>query len=155
TAIPFDPSNAHHQDVAGLKPQSLPIRRRLQLLGGNSVTLARVERDAVRGGESWEVNQYAASGDPAPRPMMNSVARVGRVGDLLFGHAVVKTVLPMAEMPQAVPLRRRLRVEVVVHVIEDILAPPVDGVAQGRAVEQRGIGLLQLPVHRENLTGRD
>src|SRR5262249_17916883 len=88
--IPLDPSCAQNQYVAGLKAQPLPIRSRLQLLSGNSITLARVESDVVRGGEAPEIDQRAAPRNAAPRPIMNSVARVGFVGDLLFSHAVVK-----------------------------------------------------------------
>src|SRR5262245_37391587 len=84
---------------------------------------------------------------------MNSIARIGFVGDLFLSHAVVKAVMPMPEMAQAVPLRGRLRVEVIVNVVEDVLAPPVDRVTQSRAVEQRRIRLFQLPVHSENLSG--
>src|SRR5262245_20160358 len=153
TAIPFDPSGAQNQDVAGLKAQALPIRRRLHFLWRDSVTLAGVERDAVRGGKTLKINQHATSGNASPRPIMNSVARIGFVGDLLLSHAVVKAILPMPEMPQAIPLRRRLRVEIVVNVVEDVLAPPIDRVTQSRAVEQRRIRSLQLPVHSENLAG--
>src|SRR5262249_26338487 len=130
TAIPFDPPRAQQQDVARLKAYPLPIRRRLQLLVRNPVTLAGIERDALRGGEPLKINEHAAPCDAAPSPVMNSVARVGFIGDLLFGNAVVKAVLPMPEMPQAIPLRRRLRVEVVVNVIEDVLAPPMNRMSQ-------------------------
>src|SRR5262249_40542831 len=130
TAIPFDPSRAQHQDVAGLKAQALPIRRRLQFLGRNSVTLAGIEGNSVRGGETLKVNERSPPRHAPTRPIMNSVASVGLVGNLLFGHAVVKAILPMPEMPQSIPLRRRLRVEVVVYVVEDVPAPPVDRVAQ-------------------------
>src|SRR5262245_51310852 len=85
--------------------------------------------------------------------MMNAVARIGFVGDLLLSHAVVKSVMPSPTMAQAVPLRGRLRVEVVVNVVEDVLAPPIDRVTQSRAVEQRRIRLFQLPVHSENPAG--
>src|SRR5262249_29118328 len=104
--IPLDPSSAHQQYVAGLESQSLPIRGRSQLLGRNSVTLAGVELDAVRGGEAPEVDQDASPRDAAPRPIMNSVARIRLVKDLLFSPAVVKPVEAMTEMAHAVPLRR-------------------------------------------------
>src|SRR5262245_42242025 len=123
-AVPFDPSRAQQQDVAGLKADALPIRRRLQLLRRNSVTLAQLKRNSMRGGETWEVNQDAPSRNAAPRPMMNSVACIGLVGDLVSSNAIVKTVLLMPVMPQAIPLRRGLRVEVVVNVIEDMAASP-------------------------------
>src|SRR5215475_8481034 len=109
-AVPFDPSRAQQQDVAGLKADALPIRRRLQLPGADPVPRAQCELNAVRGGESWEVNQDASSRDAAPRPMMDPIARVGFVGDLLSGNAVVKAVLPMPVMSQSIPLRRGLRV---------------------------------------------
>src|SRR5262245_47872053 len=68
TERPFDPSSAQHQDVAGLKATALPILRRLKLLGRNSITFAGIECDAVRGGETPEINQHAPPRYAAPRP---------------------------------------------------------------------------------------
>src|SRR5262249_19267848 len=139
------------QAVAGLKFQALPSGRRLQLVGADSVGRARRKRDALRGGETREIHERAASRDATPRPLLDAEGPAGLVRELLFGHAVVEAILPMPTMPQSVPLRRRLRVEVVVDVIEDIFPPPVDGVAQNCAVEQRRIRSLQFQVQREHL----
>ena len=85
--------------------------------------------------------------------MMNAVARVGRVGNLLFSDAVVKTKLTMPEMPQAVPLRRRLRVEVVVNVIEDISPSPMDCVLQRRAIGGCGVNRSVAPIEQRDNYG--
>src|SRR5262249_32291023 len=93
-----------------------------------------------------------SSRDAAPRPLFDTVARAAFAYNLLFGDTVVEAVLPMPVMPQAIPLRRGLRVEIVVHVIEDIVAPPFYRVLQGRAVKERWVGEFQFPVQREHLS---
>src|SRR5262245_1946952 len=149
--IPLDPSRTQEQDVAGLKAQALPTGGCLELLGRNSIPLARREANPVCGGEALEVDQDAPSGDTAPRPMFDAIRPARDPVNLFFGDAVVKPVKPMAEMPQAVTLRGRLRVEIIVQIIEDIFASPMNRVAQGRSIKQGWMGLLQFPIHRKNL----
>jgi hypothetical protein len=83
--------------------------------------------------------------------VFNPVATIGFAHKLFCVSAIVKTILPMSIMPQAIPLRRGLRVEAVIHVIEDIVSPPYYRVSHGRAVKERWIGKLQFQVQGEHM----
>src|SRR5581483_29912 len=138
-----------------LTVHSLPLHCRLQLLSGDGRPLTRRERDAVLLRKARVINEQATPGNPAPCPMLDPIARTCETGDLSFGYAVIKSVVCMSEMGQAVPLGRSLRVEVVVNVIKDILTAAIDGVPQRLAGKKRRIGQFEFPVEREDLPVTD
>jgi hypothetical protein len=80
--------------------------------------------------------------------VLDAVLRAIAARDLVAGDAVVEAVLRVADVREAVPLRRGLRVEVV----DDVVAAGAlagDRVTEVAAAEQRRIRLLELPVQRE------
>ena len=67
-------------------------------------------------------------------------------------HAAPEAVFEVADVREAVPLARCLRVEVVEHVVAVVADGDLaeDGVAELAAPIERRVGLLLLPVHRED-----
>ena len=97
------------------------------------------QRQCLRGGESLKVKQDTATGDATPCPLLDADAR-STFADLGFSHAIVKTMLRVPEMPDPIPLRRALRVEVIVNIIENIGPPPLDRMLQSCRLKSGGLG---------------
>jgi hypothetical protein len=84
--------------------------------------------------------------------MLNAVARAFFARDIRFADAVVKAVFPMSVMRQPVPLRRRLRIEIVIHIIVNVVTAALNRVSQFLALEERRMRQLQFPIQREDLS---
>ena len=127
--------------------------------GGDAIEQVCVDREGLVRGErpargrfvSRDVEQHAASDDPAPRDDLDAERVARGIVDARGVDAVVEPVPRMRDVPQPVPLARALEVEPV----QPVVAPEAAGadlMAHWQLPERRWVGQLDVPVEREDLT---
>jgi hypothetical protein len=94
--IPRQPAGANQEDVADLHPDPLFVERSDDVVGLDGVGRIGDERAAIAFTVEPDVDEYGATDDAAPRPVMHTVIGVGDV--------VVVPVREMAYVAEPVPL---------------------------------------------------
>ena len=146
--VPLDPPGPHEQDVALRQRGSLRRETLGDLARIDGVGLVVPERPIGRLPPPGDVGEHGPTGDATSRPVMDPVLLVGHTTEVAgAGFGRVRRVV--ADVTEAVPLARRLRVPSMQHVI-------VSGARAGHLVlelpstEQRRIGKRHRPVEGEH-----
>ena len=151
--VPRDPAEVDDPHVARLQLHFLRAHGAFEVGDGDHVARTAIERPTLRGAIAGDVEHHCASGDAAPRPVIDAEPRfVVAFAQLFVPHAAPEAVLEVTDVRESVPLARRLREEVVEAVVAVVAHRNLaeDGVAELAAAEQRRIRLLLLPVHRKH-----
>jgi hypothetical protein len=134
------------QHVTRFELDALRAERAEHVVGRDRVVGRGVERPADVAPVAVDIAEHAAAGQPAARPVVDAV--------LFVGDAAVEAVHRVADVTEAVPLARRLRVPVVDQVVVTdlrVAAEPQHLVLESSAPEERRLRQLELEVEREHL----
>ena len=153
--VPAEPSGAHQQDITLVQLGALRGEALSQLVGLDRVGPVVLQRTAHLGPPPADVGQHRPAHDATAGPVVHAVLVVGNAavvtGARLVGHRRV-----VADVSEAVPLRRRLGVPPVQDVVVAGAARTTGHLVGERlTVEQRRIGQPHLPVQREHRTALD
>jgi hypothetical protein len=136
----------HQQNIA--KPDLSPLRlsHSLQIPKRNRRGSKRIMLASLRQSPLMVIKQHAPSNNPLLAPRADPIYIAARFPispvDIIERNAIIKHfLLLVAEMPQAVPLRRRLRVEGPDVVVDDARRFLVELLVEGLAAEE-GEGAL-------------
>ena len=148
--VPGQVPGAHEQHVAGLHRGALVGEARQQVVDRDRVGGALREGPALGGAPPVDVGEHRPPDDAALGPVVHPV--------FLVGDATVVTVFDVSDVPEPVPLRRGLRVPVVVQVVVHDHAGHTevrDLVPELGPAEQRRVGQRELEVEPEGPAGAD
>ena len=144
--VPPHPAGAHQQHIALVQFRALRRDALQQFVGLDRIGAVVLQRTAHDGAPPADVDQHGSPDEATCRPVMDAMGFVVDTAEVAGSvFAVCSSVV--ADVPESVPLRARLRVPAVQHVV---VAGAVDRarhlVAERRPTEQGGSGrpMLQL-----------